>query len=108
VGFLGGLIPSFPQTDDPWVIAAALARETRSFRFMLAFQPGFGNPVHAARATASLQRATGGRTLFNIITGGGGPSQLWWGDSVSHDDRYSRTSEWLDVFRGVVIARFFL
>jgi alkanesulfonate monooxygenase len=101
VGFLGGLIPSFPQTDDPWVIAAALARETRSFRFMLAFQPGFGNPVHAARATASLQRATGGRTLFNIITGGGGPSQLWWGDSVSHDDRYSRTSEWLDVFRGV-------
>jgi alkanesulfonate monooxygenase len=68
---------------------------------MIAFQPGFGNPVHTARASASLQRATGGRSLFNIITGGGGPAQLWWGDSFSHDDRYGRTSEWLDVFRGV-------
>jgi len=100
-GFLGGLIPSFPNTDDPWVISPLLARETKSFRFMIAFQPGFGNPVHTARMTASLQRATGGRTLFNIITGGGGPAQLWWGDSFAHDDRYGRTSEWLDVFRGV-------
>ena len=101
VGFQGGLIPSFPNTDDPWVISPLLARETRSFRFMIAFQPGFGNPVHSARAAASLQRATGGRGLFNIITGGGGPAQLWWGDSFTHDDRYGRTSEWLDVFRGV-------
>ncbi|HZU64002.1 MAG TPA: LLM class flavin-dependent oxidoreductase [Novosphingobium sp.] len=101
VGFQGGLIPSFPNTDDPWVIAPLLARETRSFRFMIAYQPGFGNPVHFARASASLQRASGGRALFNIITGGGGPAQLWWGDSFAHDDRYGRTSEWLDVFRGV-------
>jgi alkanesulfonate monooxygenase len=101
VGFAGGLIPSFPNTDDPWVISPLLARETRTFRFMIAFQPGFLDPVHAARMSASLQRATGGRTVFNIITGGGGPSQLWWGDSFSHDDRYGRTTEFLDVFKGV-------
>src|SRR5882762_2914530 len=62
---------------------------------------GFLNPVTAARMTASLQRATGGRALYNIITGGGGPQQLWWGDSVAHDDRYARTAEFLDVLRGV-------
>ena len=100
-GFQGGLLPSFPMTDEPWAISAFLARETRTFRFMIAFQPGFLNPVTAARMTASLQRATGGRTLYNIITGGGGPSQLWWGDSVGHDDRYGRTTEFLDVLRGV-------
>jgi alkanesulfonate monooxygenase len=100
-GFQGGLIPSFPSTDEPWAVAAFLARQTRTFRFMLAFQPGFLNPVTAARMTASLQRATNGRALFNVITGGGGPSQLWWGDSVAHDDRYTRTSEFLDVLRGV-------
>lgn len=100
-GFIGGLIPSFPNTDDPWVISPLLARETSSFRFMIAFQPGFLNPVHAARMAASLQRATGGRTVFNIITGGGGPAQLWWGDGFSHDDRYGRTTEFLDVFKGV-------
>lgn len=100
-GFIGGLIPSFPNTDDPWVIAPLLARATKTFRFMIAFQPGFLNPVHAARMTASLQRATGGRTVFNVITGGGGPAQLWWGDPFSHDDRYGRTTEFLDVFKGV-------
>jgi len=30
-GFQGGLIPSFPMTDEPWIISAALARETRTF-----------------------------------------------------------------------------
>jgi alkanesulfonate monooxygenase len=100
-GFQGGLIPSFPMTDEPWAISAFLARETKTFRFMIAFQPGFLNPIVAARMTASLQRATGGRALFNVITGGGGPSQLWWGDSTGHDDRYTRTTEFLDMLRGV-------
>lgn len=100
-GFQGGLIPSFPMTDEPWVISSLLARETSTFRFMIPFQPGFLNPVVAARMTASLQRATGGRALYNIITGGGGPAQLWWGDSATHDDRYGRTTEFLDVLKGV-------
>jgi alkanesulfonate monooxygenase len=68
---------------------------------MIPFQPGFLNPVVAARMTASLHRATGGRALYNIITGGGGPAQLWWGDVVPHDDRYTRTTEFLDVVRGI-------
>jgi alkanesulfonate monooxygenase len=99
-GFYGGLLPSFPMTDDPWTVAPAIARETKTFRFMIAFQPGFINPVHAARMSASLQRASNGRLVYNIITGGGGPSQLWWGDRVAHDDRYARTSEFLDVLKG--------
>ncbi|ADQ83331.1 MULTISPECIES: LLM class flavin-dependent oxidoreductase [Methylovorus] len=100
-GFHGGLIPSFPMTDEPWAISSFLARETSTFRFMIAFQPGFLNPVTAARMTASLQRASNGRALFNIITGGGGPAQLWWGDVAPHDDRYARTTEFLDVLRGL-------
>ncbi|MGW4473148.1 LLM class flavin-dependent oxidoreductase [Nonomuraea sp. NPDC004354] len=100
-GFAGGLLPSFPNTDDPWATAASLGRETSTYRFMIAFQPGFLHPVQAARMTATLQRATGGRVVYNVISGGGGPDQLWWGDKVGHDDRYARTSEFLDVLRGV-------
>ncbi|MEU9891235.1 LLM class flavin-dependent oxidoreductase [Sphaerisporangium sp. NPDC051011] len=100
-GFVGGLLPSFPFTDDPWATAAALARETTTYRFMIAYQPGFLHPVQAARMSATLQRATGGRVVYNIISGGGGPAQLWWGDRVDHDDRYARTSEFLDVLKGV-------
>jgi alkanesulfonate monooxygenase len=100
-GFVGGLMPSFPSTDDPWAAASALASETSSYRFMIAFQPGFLHPVAAARMSATLQLLTGGRVVYNIISGGGGPQQLWWGDKVDHDDRYARTSEFLDVLRGV-------
>ncbi|MFD0634973.1 LLM class flavin-dependent oxidoreductase [Catenulispora yoronensis] len=100
-GFVGGLLPSFPHTDDPWAAAATLAAESRSYRFMVAFQPGFLHPVQAARMSATLQKATGGRLVYNIISGGGGPQQLWWGDSTGHDDRYARTSEFLDVLKGV-------
>ncbi|HEY8547063.1 MAG TPA: LLM class flavin-dependent oxidoreductase [Acidimicrobiales bacterium] len=100
-GFAGALIPSFPVTDDPWVIASALARQTTTFRFMVAFQPGFLHPAHAAHLSASLQRLTGGRLVYNVITGGGGPDQLWWGDPVPHDERYARTKEFLEVLRGV-------
>lgn len=100
-GFVGGLMPSFPHTDDPWAAAASLASESRSYRFMVAFQPGFLHPLQAARMSATLQQLTGGRLVYNIISGGGGPQQLWWGDATGHDDRYARTSEFLDALRGV-------
>ena len=100
-GFYGGLLPSFPQTDDPWIASAAIARATTTFRFMIAFQPGFLEPVETARMTATLQRLSRDRVVYNIITGGGGPEQRWWGDFATHDDRYARTSEFLDVLRGV-------
>ncbi len=100
-GFDGALIPSFPDSEDPWVIAASLARRTKTLRFTIAYQPMWFDPLYARRAAASLQRLSNGRLLFNIITGGGGPQQLWWGDRIAHDDRYVRTTEFLDVFKGV-------
>ncbi|MGA3122205.1 MAG: LLM class flavin-dependent oxidoreductase [Polyangiaceae bacterium] len=100
-GFDGALIPSFPDSEDPWVIASSVARYTKTLRFMIAYQPMWFDPLYAAKASASLQRLSGGRLLFNIITGGGGPQQLWWGDRIAHDDRYVRTTEFLDVFKGV-------
>ena len=100
-GFYGALLPSFPNTEEPWIVSSALARETKTLRFMIAFQPGFLNPVHAARLSASLQRLSDGRVVYNIISGGGGPGQLWWGDKIDHDDRYRRTTEFLDVHKGV-------
>ena len=100
-GFDGALVPSFPDSEDPWVISSSIARHTKTLRFMIAYQPCWFNPLYAAKAAASLQRVSGGRLLFNIITGGGGPQQLWWGDRIAHDDRYIRTTEFLDVLKGV-------
>lgn len=103
-GFYGALVISFPNSEEAWITSAQLARQTKSLHFLIAFQPNFVHPVYAARQAATLQRLSQDRVEWNIITGGGGPSQRWYGDFLPHDDRYTRTREFLEVvsaeFRG--------
>ncbi|MFM0212321.1 LLM class flavin-dependent oxidoreductase [Paraburkholderia sediminicola] len=100
VGFHGALIPIFRFTEEPWVVAAALARETRNLRLLIAMQPWFLHPAYAAQMAASLQRISRGRVEWNIVTGGGGADQRAYGDFIDHDSRYARTDEFLDVVKG--------
>ncbi|MBB3257247.1 alkanesulfonate monooxygenase [Paraburkholderia bannensis] len=100
VGFHGALIPIFRFTEEPWVVAAALARETRNLRLLIALQPCFVHPAYAAQMAASLQRISRGRVEWNVITGGGGADQRAYGDFIDHDSRYARTDEFLQVVKG--------
>jgi alkanesulfonate monooxygenase len=100
-GFHGALIPIFRFTDEPWMVAAALARETRRLRLLIALQPHFIQPAYAAQMAASLQRISRGRVEWNVISGGDPVAQRGYGDFNDHDERYARTSEFLDVVRGV-------
>lgn len=100
-GFDGALIPIFRFTDEPWMVAAALARETRRLRLLIALQPHFIQPAYAAQMAASLQRISRGRVEWNVISGGDPAAQRGYGDFNNHGERYARTSEFLDVVRGV-------
>jgi alkanesulfonate monooxygenase len=100
-GFYGALVPTGLEGEEPWVVSAALARETKKLRFMPAFQANFIHPTYAARMGASLQRVTGDRLEWNIITGGSVQAQKAYGDFTPHDERYSRTGEFLDVVKGL-------
>lgn len=99
-GFHGALVPAFRHTEEPWVLSAALARETRRLRFLIAMQPWFIHPSYATQMAASLQRLSGGRVEWNIVTGGGGAEQNAYGDFIDHDSRYERTDEFLDYVKG--------
>ncbi|MBB5190764.1 alkanesulfonate monooxygenase [Silvimonas terrae] len=98
--FHGALIPAFRHTEEPWMVAAALARETRRLRLLIAIQPWFIHPSYATQMAASLQRLSQGRVEWNVITGGGGAEQEAYGDFISHDQRYERTGEFLDFIKG--------
>jgi len=100
-GFHGALLPTGRSGDEPWIVAAALARETRNLNFLIAFQPGFIHPAYATQMGATLSRITNGRVDWNIITGGNPKEQRAYGDFLDHAQRYARTSEFLDAFRGV-------
>ncbi|WP_433887074.1 LLM class flavin-dependent oxidoreductase [Pseudomonas vranovensis] len=97
-GFEGALLPTGPE---PWIAAAALARETRRLRFLIAFQATWTLPAYAAQQAAILQHLSHGRLDWNIITGGNPASQRAQGDFLDHDQRYKRTGEFLDIIQGL-------
>lgn len=89
-----------PEADslDAWSTAAALAAVTRKLELMVAVRPTFHNPALLAKQAANIDRISNGRLTLNVVSS-------WWADEAKkygiafdeHDDRYARTSEWLDI-----------
>jgi alkanesulfonate monooxygenase len=100
LGFEGVLTPTGTWCEDAWLTTAALIRETRSLRFLVAFRPGLVTPTLAAQMAATFQRLSGGRAVLNVVTGGEEAEQRRFGDWLDHDARYERTGEFLEIVRG--------
>ena len=66
---------------------------------MIAHRPGFTAPTVAARQLATLDHLTNGRAGVHIITGGNDQELKQDGDFLTKDERYARTSEYLDVVK---------
>jgi alkanesulfonate monooxygenase len=98
--FDGVLMVNGQTGDEPWMISALLARETKRLKFVTAFHPYALSPWCATQMAATYQRATGGRLVWNIIQGGSDALQHAIGDRAAHDERYVRASEYLDVVKG--------
>jgi FMNH2-dependent dimethyl sulfone monooxygenase len=68
---------------------------------MVAVRPTFHNPALLAKQAANIDHISNGRLTLNVVSS-------WWADEATkygiqfdkHDDRYARTSEWLDVLNG--------
>jgi alkanesulfonate monooxygenase len=100
LGFDAVLTPTGTWCEDAWLVTASVAQHTSRLRFLVAFRPGPANPTLSAQMAATYQRLTGGRLLLNIVTGGEPDEQRRFGDWLSHDERYERTAEFLQVLRG--------
>jgi FMNH2-dependent dimethyl sulfone monooxygenase len=87
---------------DAWSTAAALAAVTQKIEIMVAVRPTFHLPALLAKQASNIDHISGGRLSLNVVSS-------WWADEAKkygvqfeqHDDRYARTSEWLDVLTGV-------
>ncbi|WP_043196747.1 LLM class flavin-dependent oxidoreductase [Pseudomonas putida] len=99
-GFGGALMVNAPTGEEPWTVCSLLARETRTLKFVTAFQPYHYTPWVAVQQAATYQRATGNRLVWNIINGGSDAIQRQVGDFENHDQRYARATEFMDVVRG--------
>lgn len=87
---------------DAWSTAAALAAVTDRLELMVAVRPNFHHPALLAKQAANIDRISNGRLALNVVSS-------WWAEEATsyglpfdqHDDRYGRTSEWLDVVDGL-------
>jgi len=83
---------------DAWSTAAALAAVTHRLELMVAVRPTFHNPALLAKQASNIDHISNGRVSLNVVS-------AWWAEEArkygihfdQHDDRYARTSEWLDV-----------
>src|SRR5712664_2851986 len=89
--------PEAPSLDA-WSTAAALAAVTEKIELMVAVRPTFHLPAILAKQAANIDHISNGRVSLNVVSS-------WWAEEAKkygvqfdqHDDRYARTSEWLDV-----------
>jgi FMNH2-dependent dimethyl sulfone monooxygenase len=87
---------------DAWSTAAALAAVTDRLEIMVAVRPTFHAPALLAKQAANIDRISDGRLSLNVVSS-------WWQSEArmygvpfdQHDERYARTSEWLDVVDGL-------
>jgi alkanesulfonate monooxygenase len=101
-GYWGMLLPTGRSCEDSWVVGSAVAPATKNLRFLIALRPGLVSPVMGARMAAALDRATDGRLLINVVTGGDPVELKGDGMWLPHDERYVMTSEFLEIWRRVM------
>ncbi len=102
-GYDSSILPQSATWPDVTVTAAWALAHTRRLSVVLAHRPGTQAPTAAARAVATLDRVSGGRTGVHLILGSAGGSDLPRdGDNASREERYRRAAEYLEIFTGVL------
>lgn len=93
------LLPYASNSADPFVVAGAVGQLTDRLRPIVALRPNTTHPVVAAQKLATLDQLTQGRAVVHIISGGSDAEQARQGDYLPKDQRYARSSEYIDLLR---------
>jgi len=86
---------------DPIPLVAALGTATRSIRFLLAYRPGLLSPAVFTQQVNTLAALNGGRLSLNMVIGHSLAEQRAYGDFLTHDERYHRADEFLEICRAL-------
>ena len=99
VGFDRVLVAFNSTSAESILVGQHIAAVTQRLGLMIAHRPGFTAPTLAARQLATLDHFSRGRAAVHIITGGNDAELAQDGDHLTKDERYARTSEYLDILR---------
>ena len=89
------------STYDCLAMTAYYAATTSRIKLVTAIHPGFFLPAPIARWGASLDRMTEGRWAINVTSGWHEQEFGMYGaELLPHDERYTRSGEFIEVIRG--------
>ena len=86
---------------DPILLAAALGLATEKINFIVAYRSGLLCPTIFVQQLNTLSTLINGRFSLNIVAGHSPEEQRFYGDYLSHDERYARTEEFLSICRAL-------
>lgn len=99
-GFDRALLAFHSTTPDALQVAQHVLNHTEKLKVMIAQRPGFTAPTLLARQLATLDQLYDGRVSLHVITGGNAIELRQDGNTLDDkDERYARTSEFLDIVR---------
>lgn len=99
-GFDRVLLAFHSTTPDSLQVAQHVLGVTEKLNVLIAQRPGFTAPTLLARQFAVLDQFSKGRVALHVITGGNATELRQDGNTLDDkDERYVRTSEFLDVLR---------
>jgi alkanesulfonate monooxygenase len=84
---------------EPMALSAALGMKTTKIKFMVACRAGLISPTLFVQQVNTVSSLTEGRICINMVTGHTPHELRYYGDWLSHDERYERTEEFLSICR---------
>lgn len=84
---------------EPAVLAAHVAAHVPELELLLAHRPNVSYPTYAAKTFATLDQLSGGRLSVHFISGGNDHEQGREGDTLTKDQRYARTREYIQIVK---------
>src|SRR6266704_4469043 len=99
-GFDRALLAFHSTMPDALQVGQHVLGITKTLKVMIAQRPGFTAPTLLARQLAAIDQLAGGRVSLHVITGGNATELRQDGNTLDDkDERYARTSEFLDIVR---------
>ncbi|MER5809006.1 LLM class flavin-dependent oxidoreductase [Streptomyces sp. NPDC002033] len=92
-------------SPDPAPAAAYIASRLDRLRILLAHRPNVSYPTYAAKTFATLDQISDGRLTVHFITGGNDHEQGREGDTLTKDERYARTREYIRIVKKIWTTR---
>ncbi|WP_369053345.1 LLM class flavin-dependent oxidoreductase [Burkholderia gladioli] len=95
--------PSMAQRFEPLTLLSALAMHTTHIGLAATASTTYSEPYHLARVFASLDRLSGGRAAWNVVTTSYDrtAANFTRGNHPDHAERYEMAGEFVDVVKGL-------